>query len=30
MVWEAWEAELITDEVATMAWLQLSYNFDNG
>jgi len=30
LVWEAWEAGLIPDEKAALAWLQVSYNFDNG
>ncbi len=30
MVWELSEAELITDEMAALAWWQLSYNSDSG
>ena len=30
LVWETWDAGLIPDELAAMAWWQLSYNFDSG
>ncbi|MCH7822602.1 MAG: hypothetical protein IIA07_11340 [Proteobacteria bacterium] len=29
-VWELWDAGVIDDELAVVAWLQVSYNFDNG
>ena len=29
-VWELWDSGLIPDELSALAWLQLSYNFDNG
>jgi hypothetical protein len=28
MVWKAWNAGLISDEMAAIAWWQVSYNFD--
>jgi len=30
MVWEAWDVGIIPDDLAAIAWLQVSYNFDNG
>ena len=30
LVWELWDGGLITDELAAIAWWQLSYNFDSG
>ncbi len=30
MVWEAWNAGLIPDDMAAIAWRQVSYNFDTG
>ncbi len=30
LVWEAWDVGLIPDDLAAIAWWQLSYNFDSG
>ena len=30
LVRELWDAGVIDDELAVVAWLQVSYNFDNG
>ena len=30
LVWEALEAGRISDDLAAIAWWQLSYNFDSG
>ncbi len=30
LVWEAWDVGFILDELAAIAWWQLSYNFDLG
>ena len=30
LVWYMWNAGVINDDLAVVAWLQVSYNFDNG